>query len=338
MKKKILIALTVIVVVIGAVAAWGYSIAFNRYDGPEPVRIYVPAGWTEQQLRDMLTSSLGADYGGDVYMLFAHRGGKMDKVIGSYVINPGDRAWSVSNRLRTGTQAPVQLTFNNVRTLPELAKRIAEKFAWTPEQFLAAADTVLPTLGYDSREQYMAAFAPDSYEFYWTTTPDKVVRTIAGYRDKFWNDSRLHKAKELGLTPVQVATLASIVEEETAKTDERGKVARLYLNRLGEGMKLQADPTVKFAVGNFALKRIGGNMLNTPSPYNTYHVNGLPPGPIRIVENATIDAVLNAPKHSYLYMCAKSDFSGYHDFASDYNTHLANARRYQSELNRRGIH
>ncbi len=164
-----------------------------------------------------------------------------------------------------------------------------------------------------------------------------MVRRLLDYRNRFWSKERRSKAASLGLTPSQVATIASIVEEETAKADEKPKVARLYLNRLKKGIKLQADPTVKFATGDFTLRRITGKHLAIESPYNTYKVNGLPPGPIRIPAAATIDAVLNAPKHDYIYMCAKEDFSGYHNFASDYATHMANARRYQAELNRRGI-
>ena len=142
----------------------------------------------------------------------------------------------------------------------------------------------------------------------------------------------------MGLTPVDVATIASIVEEETAKSDERPKVARLYINRVDRNMPLQADPTVKFAVGDFSLRRITNKHLQGESPHHTYLHAGLPPGPIRIAAKSTLEAVLNAPMHNYLYMCAKEDFSGYHNFAVDYNTHLNNARRYQAELNRRKIY
>jgi len=157
------------------------------------------------------------------------------------------------------------------------------------------------------------------------------------YYEKFWTDERKAQATSQGITPDQAVTLASIVEEETSKADERGKVARLYLNRLQHGMRLQADPTVKFALGDFSIRRLSVAMTQVQSPYNTYRVNGLPPGPIRLPEKATVDAVLTAPQHDYIYMCAKEDFSGYHNFATDYTTHMANARRYQAALNARGI-
>lgn len=164
-----------------------------------------------------------------------------------------------------------------------------------------------------------------------------MIHTLAGYRSKFWNEERKAKAKALGLSPEEVHTIASIVEEETNKRDEQPKVARLYINRLEKGMELQSDPTLKFASGNFAARRITGPLLKTESPYNTYRNKGLPPGPIRIAEAATLDAVLSAPKHNYLYMCAKADFSGYHEFATDYARHRINAARYHRALDARGI-
>ena len=164
-----------------------------------------------------------------------------------------------------------------------------------------------------------------------------MIQHFDNYYKQFWNDERKAKATALGLTPDEVVILASIVEEETAKRDERGKVGRLYLNRLQKNMRLQADPTVKYAIGDFSIKRITEKMCAFDSPYNTYRVAGLPPGPIRLVEKHTIDAILDSKPHNYIYMCAKSDFSGYHDFAADYATHIANAKRYQAELNKRNI-
>ena len=155
--------------------------------------------------------------------------------------------------------------------------------------------------------------------------------------EKFWTNDRLEKAKEIGLTPVEISTLASIVEEECTYSDEYPKVAGLYMNRLHIGQVLQADPTVKFAVGDFSLRRILNVHTEIDSPYNTYRVKGLPPGPIRIPSIKGIDAVLNYTKHNYLYMCAKEDFSGYHNFAANYQEHLRNRSLYIKALDARGI-
>ncbi|MDE5675491.1 MAG: endolytic transglycosylase MltG, partial [Muribaculaceae bacterium] len=150
-------------------------------------------------------------------------------------------------------------------------------------------------------------------------------------------EERIQKAKDLGLTPAQLMTIASIVDEETNKLDEKDEIGRLYINRYLKGMKLQADPTVKYAVGDFSLRRILNTHLKTSSPYNTYLNTGLPPGPIRTTSVATIDQILNSKPSDAIYMCAKEDFSGYHNFAATYKEHLANAKRYQAALNRRGI-
>jgi UPF0755 protein len=326
----------VAVILVGAATAWWLGAkVWNKYDGEKPVRIYLPEGSDAQTLADTLSVRLGA-FGKDVYSLWKLRCGDEDRLHGSYVIKPGDRAWSVTNRLRTGTQTPVKVTFNNVRTLGELADIVSRHLEFDSTSFMLAMDTVLHHR-HLHRAEYPAAFLPDTYEFYWTATPHHVVSKMLEVRDEFWDSLRLAKADNLFLTPVQITTIASIVEEETAKKDERPLVARLYINRLNNNMKLQADPTVKFAVGDFSLKRITGKQLAVNSPYNTYKYFGLPPGPIRIPERATIDAVLDAPEHDWLYMCAKEDFSGYHNFATNFSEHQANARRYQSELNRLNI-
>jgi len=199
-----------------------------------------------------------------------------------------------------------------------------------------ACAEVLPEHGF-KRATYPAAFIPDTYEFYWTSPADIIVEKLAFYRKKFWNDERLNKAQKLGLTPEHVHILASIVEEESNKSDERPVIARLYLNRLNKKMFLQADPTVKFALGDFAARRVTHQMTMSDSPYNTYKNHGLPPGPIRIAEAKTLDAVLDAPENNYLYMCAKPDFSGYHNFTNDYRRHTINAVLYHRALNERGI-
>ena len=170
-----------------------------------------------------------------------------------------------------------------------------------------------------------------------TGTPESFLQKMKREYRIYWEGKREQQAKRWGLTPVEVATLASIVEEETNKRDEMGKVAGLYMNRLRKGMPLQADPTVKFAHGDFSLKRILNVHLTIESPYNTYRVTGLPPGPIRIPSKQAINAVLTHTPNGYFYMCAKEDFSGYHNFAVTLAEHQRNAIRYQQALNRLGI-
>lgn len=298
--------------------------------------IYIPESASAVQLRDSLISTLGGDVGARVYNLWRIQGGDADIAHGAYLINRGDRSIMIARRLATGRQTPVTAEWSDARTLDAMAVRLTKTLECSPEDLLDALERILPDSSY-TKPQFPAALLPAKFEFYWSASPDDIVRKLLQYRNNFWSAERREKAEKLNLTPIEVTTLASIVEEETAKPDERGRVARLYLNRLAIGMPLRADPTVKFAVGNPALQRILKEHLRTPSPYNTYLNHGLPPGPIRIVNERTIDAVLDAPQHDYLYMCAKSDFSGYHDFAVNYADHLANARRYQAELDRRGI-
>ena len=307
----------------------------QRYKG-EPKWIYIEKGFTEKQLQDSLTVKLGADYGGKVYDLWSMLGGDILNSEGAYKIESGATAWSVARNVESGCQTPVKVTFNNVRTMEQLSQRVSKNMKFDETDFLRACDSVLGHEGF-APEEYPAAFFPDSYEFYWNATPEAVVEKFLKYYKKYWDGPKVEKAKAMGLTPVQVSTIASIVEEETNKSDERPKVARLYLNRIEKGMKLQADPTLKFAVGDFSIKRVLNEHIKVESPYNTYKHEGLPPGPIRIVTKASLDAVLDAPKHDYIYMCAKEDFSGYHNFAVDYETHKANAKRYQAELDRRNI-
>lgn len=327
---------SVVFVIMVAIGIFGYVYVTKEYNGDD-VWLYIPKDTKEKSFQDSLESKLGKETGARVYFLWDCLDGKLAKAYGAYKINEGETTIDIVNRLRHGTQTPIKIVFNNIRTLEQLAQRISTQMNWSDTDFLMACDSILPLHGF-KKQEFPAAFFPDTYEFYWTTKVDKVVSRLLEYRNNYWTEERRANAKSMGLSPVKVATIASIVEEETNKADERGNVARLYLNRLDKGMKLQADPTVKFAVGDFSLRRITNKHLEFKSPYNTYQVVGLPPGPIRIPSKSTIDAVLNAPEHNYIYMCAKEDFSGYHNFATDYNTHLQNARRYQAELNKRKIY
>lgn len=320
--------------IIGTIVIWQFSLVGYRGDA---TWVYIPSGSSEKSISDSLNHSLGNDYGQRVYRLWTWMGGKPRTTEGAYKITNGMPAWKAARLMKKGVQTPIKLTFNNIRTIDQLAERLGGKMEWDSAAFINACDTILPKNGF-TKPQYPAAFIPDSYEFYWNTPASKVVDRLLDYRNRYWNDERRGIARSMNLTPIQVATIASITEEETIKPDERPKVARLYLNRLDKGMKLQADPTVKFAVGDFSLRRITGKHLTVQSPYNTYMRPGLPPGPIRIPDKSALDAVLHAPRHNFIYMCAKEDFSGYHNFAMDYATHQQNARRYQAELNRKSIH
>ena len=257
---------------------------------------------------------------------------------GNYAIRPGDSMRDVCLRLLSGNQTPVKLVVPSVRTLDRLAGAVGRQLMTDSAMVmnLLADKHFLDSLGY-APATALCMFIPNTYEVYWTMSPEQFVARMLKENKRFWNSTRLTQAKAQGLTPDEVMTLASIVDEETAKDDEKPMVAGLYLNRLKRGMLLQADPTVKFALGDFELRRILFVHLQTDSPYNTYKYAGLPPGPIRIPSISAIESVLNPAKHSYIYMCAKEDFSGYHNFATTLVQHNANARRYQQALNRLGI-
>ena len=328
-------------IIICAIACAGIfiaSMAFKRFDSADNVRIYIPAGATVDDIRIRLGSRLKADngFGEKVYRLWRMQNGKPGRAHGSYVVEPGMTALQASRMIKGGYQTPVKVTFNNVRTMQDLAERVCRNIEATPAQFLQACDSLLKMKGVKP-ENYTAMFVPDTHEFYWTAAPCTVAQRLIDAREKYWNDERRAAAQALGLSPEQAATLASIVEEETAKADERPKVARLYINRLQKGMLLQADPTVKFATGDFGLKRILSAHLKTDSPYNTYIHAGLPPGPIRVASKAGSEAVLHPARHDYVYMCAKEDFSGYHNFALTYDEHQANAARYRRALRKIGL-
>lgn len=257
---------------------------------------------------------------------------------GRYAIEPGEGIFRVLRKLKNGHQEPVRLTIPESRTTDRLAGALARKLMMDSLSLsiLLKDSTFCAKQGFDTAS-IVCMFVPDTYEVYWNTSIENLMSRLKKEHDKFWDSSRQAKATAIGLTPNEVCTLASIVDEETSNNPEKPMIARMYLNRLAKGMALQADPTVKFALKDFAIRRIYHNMLNTDSPYNTYRYAGLPPGPIKVASVAGIDAVLNAPNHSYLYMCAKEDFSGTHNFASTYSEHLRNAAKYTKALNERGI-
>lgn len=335
-KSKILICAATIVAVIAISAVAVKSYLFARYDGKNAVRVEIPAFSDKAAVDSIIKNSLGGSYGRKVARLWNALSKDALRSHGSYLVQLGDEAVRVAKRIAEGRQTPVRFTFNNLRRFEDLAGRAGRMLEVDSLTFLETADSILSAEGF-SPANYSAALLPDTYEFYWTSPADVIIEKMSAHRKKFWNDERRKKAAKLGLSPEEVHTLASIVEEESNKSDERPVIARLYLNRLGKNMFLQADPTVKFASGDFAARRVTHDMTLSDSPYNTYKHRGLPPGPIRIVEAATLDAVLDAPENNYLYMCAKPDFSGYHNFTNDYRRHTINAVLYHRALNNRGI-
>lgn len=258
---------------------------------------------------------------------------------GHYVLEDQMSNNTLVNLLRSGKQQPVRVVFNNIRTLPELAGRVAKQLESDSIVFVQVFNDkqLIEELGY-SEQTFPALFIPNTYELWWNTSPEQFVRRMHKEHERFWDDNRQRKARQLGMTPEEVTTLAAIVDEETYRDDEMKTIAGVYINRLEKGIPLQADPTVKFAVGDVTMKRVLKKHLAIESPYNTYKYAGLPPGPIRIPSIAAIEAVLNYESHGYYYFCAKDDFSGYHVFAKTLRQHNANARKYQRALNKRRIY
>ena len=241
----------------------------------------------------------------------------------------------LANMLRSGNQEAVKLIFNHIRTKEQLVQKISKQLELDANDLLNLLNDSVFLAKYNLNTQtVISIFIPNTYEFWWNTSATGFFERMYSEYEKFWNKERVSKAKEIGLSPLQVIILASIVEEENYRTDEQARIAGVYMNRLKKGMLLQADPTIKFVLGDFSIKRLLYKDLEIDSPYNTYMYTGLPPGPIRIPERSAINAVLNYEKHNFLYMCAKEDFSGYHNFAVSARQHAINAKKYQHALNK----
>lgn len=336
--KKLWITILVTVFVLGGIILLYIFLPAVANKSESAALIKIPVKATTQTVRDSVAKYLGEKYADKVALMAKINRTDYSKRHGAYMIDSGISPLYAERKLSKGEQHPMKVTVNGARGIDILSERISKKLDFTPDSLKKTLrdETLLREYGL-SPDEASALFLDDTYLIYWNATPKEVVAKIGQNYKKVWNEERMEKAKKIGLSPSEVVILASIIDEETNKADEKPLVARLYLNRISKGMKLQADPTVKFAIGDFSLRRIRGEHLKVDSPYNTYQVKGLPPGPIRTVTTADIDAVLNAPFHDYIYMCAKDDFSGYHAFAKDYNTHMQNARSYQRALNRRNI-
>ncbi len=257
---------------------------------------------------------------------------------GRYAVEPGISAIKLLRHLQHGAQSPVRLTINTARTTQQLAGRLSKKLMTDSASIATLLTDTAFCHQYDcTPATVITLFIPNTYEVYWDITPEALIERMSRECKAFWNDERKAKAQETGLSIHEVMTLASIIDQETNNVAEKPIIAGLYINRLRKGMKLQACPTAKFASGKFLARRVTNDIISTDSPYNTYKYAGLPPGPICIPSIADIDAVLSYHKSNYLFMCAKEDFSGRHNFAATGAQHMQNARRYRAALNRRGV-
>lgn len=258
---------------------------------------------------------------------------------GRYEVKPGWSIIQLIRHLRGGAQSPVKVVLTTERMVENVAAKAArfiEPDSVTILRFLQD-ENYLQNIGY-TRENLMSVFIPNTYEFYWNTTPQEFMKRMIKEHDNFWaSNNRLQKAKALGLTPEEVYTLASIVERETNANSEKPRMAGVYLNRIKIGMRLQADPTAVFATRDFDTPRVTNYHIFYDSPYNTYLYAGLPPGPITMSSISSIDGVLNAEKHDYLYFCATGEADGLHAFAASLEEHNQNVRRYVETLKRRGL-
>lgn len=336
--KYILIAAVATIAIVVAVILWSVRAVMRpSFELSETAYIYIRPSSTEDNVLEQLKTDCHAR---------SLTGWRLARMVldfkprtGRYAVQPEDGMLTVLRRLRNGHQEPVRLTLPSVRRLHRLAGTLAQKLmldsaevatAFADSSFAAEWGYTIPTLP--------ALFIPNTYEVFWNISLETFMQRMQRENTAFWeSQNRNAAAKALGMSHEEVITLASIVDEETAYNPEKPRVAGVYLNRLRIGMPLQADPTVKFAVGDDGMRRILNQHLRIQSPYNTYIHKGLPPGPIRIPSISGIDAVLKAEKHQYLYFCAKEDFSGSHNFARTWPEHIQNARRYQRALNARGI-
>lgn len=320
--KKIIWAVLIVFVIGVAVSAWiflGPATGFKA----ESEFLYIRSNAAAKQAvidslqKNNMVSHLSA------FEFLANRMNYWDNIKpGKYEIKKGTNLLDIVRKLRNGQQTPVNLVVTKYRLKEDLAKTAGNRFEFDGEQMLSFLNSPDSLKDFNvTPETAMWVVLPDTYQYFWNTTPRKVYTKLHAESRKFWTAERKQKAQALGLTPLQVYIIASIIEEETTNNSEKDTIASVYINRLKIGMPLQADPTVKFAVRDFAAKRVAGEMLNSTSPYNTYRVKGLPPGPICTPTKLTIDKVLNAANTNYLYFVAHPKLRG-HLFSATYDEHL----------------
>lgn len=338
MKKKhflpIIIAVTLLLLIVG-----GFILVREQtLNIPEPVRINIPVGTDYNALVDSLDCHNCIPNHPTFHAIARVRGLHKHVKPGSYLLQPHTHIITIIQKLYSGNQDPIRLTINKHRTPQQLCQYLGSRLTFSPNDMLSLLQSEQTCKQYGETPQtIIGLFLQNTYEIYWTITPTALLERMKRESDYFWEKRQL-QLEGLGLTRQQVLTIASIVEEETNANEEKADIASVYLNRLRIGMPLQADPTVKYAIGDFSIRRIRANMLQYDSPYNTYLYPGLPPGPICIPSVSSTDAVLKNKKTDYLFFCAKEDFSGRHNFAATSAEHSSNAQKFHKALNNRNIH
>lgn len=342
--KRILLAIVLIgLVIAGLLANYVYSAMFkpNTNFDDEKAYVYIPTNSNYDDVREQLAPLLKNIEKFDA--LAVRKKYATNVKPGKYVINKGMNNNEIINSIRS-KNIPVKVSFNNKETLPELAGRIASQIEADSLSLLKTFldQEFLKENGF-TESTSLGMYIPNSYEFFWNTSAEKFRDRMLKEYKAFWSESRLNKAKKLGLTPLDVIALASIVQKETAKVDERSRVAGVYLNRIKKGMPLQADPTIIYAIkkktGNFdtIIKRVLYKDLEIDSPFNTYKNAGIPPGPISMPDISSIDAVLNPENHDFYYFVANVDQFGYHKFAKTLSQHNRNKNEYVRWINKQRI-
>ncbi len=340
-KRKILaVFLIVFSVMLSSFAFYGHQVIYTPnvlVDAQEDRILTIPKGMTFETLQNKLYDDR---YVNDLvsFSLVAKILNYDDGVQpGHYTLTPNMTNVRLVKFLKAGNP-PVRVPFNSARRLGDLINHFEKYLAVDSAEFMqhVALEDVQAKYGFDEANM-ISMFLPDTYEFFYKSSPEVILNKMKAAYDQFWTEERLQKAKNIGLTPQQVSVLASIVRGETAKMDEAPKIAGLYKNRLDIGMRLQADPTLVFANEDFTIRRVKKGDREIDSPYNTYKYKGLPPGPINMPTKAYLDAVLNLENHDHIYMVADASFNGYHVFSKDYDEHLKNARKLWRALNKREI-
>ena len=338
-KKKIIIIVTTSLLLIGiGILIFSLSVFGHVMTNDKPGYVYIDKDDNIDSVRTKIESIGHPSSMKGFDLLNNYTNYEQNIRIGCYKVAQDISMLNLFRSMRNGQQSPSNVVIPSVRTVDEACDKISKYLITDGESIKAVLrDSLkLKELGF-TKETIPAMFIPNTYEIYWTTDAENLVDRLKSEYEKFWTSERQEKAKSLGLSPIEVSTLASIVDSETSRDEDKPIIARLYLNRLEKHIRLASDPTVIFAVGDFSLRRVLKRHLEVESPYNTYKHEGLPPGPIRISSIAGIDAVLNPDDNDYIYMCAKEDFSGEHYYTSSEKEHMANAKKYAEALNKRNI-